>query len=135
MSNLERNTYRYYNCNPHHRRTDDCVIRAIAAGDGRPWDEVLTDLYKLMLKEGYMIGTPELYGKYLKDNGWVKQKQPTTKDGKKVRIKDFLKTFDGCAIAHAGNRHVTYLSEGYVYDIWDCSDQIIGSYWVYKGGK
>ena len=100
--------FRYYNCNPHHRRTDDCVIRAIAAGTGDSWQKTLKNLTKYMLDEGYMLSTPELYGKYLEDNGWKKQKQPKQKDGKKVRIKDFVKNFKGCAVVHAGNGHVTY---------------------------
>ena len=124
--------FRYYNCNPHHKITCDCVIRAIAAGEGEPWEKVLRDLTEYMIKYGYMLSTPELYSKYLKDRGWVKQKQPTTKDGKKVRIKDFLKTFKGQAIIHAGTEHVSYLDGGYVWDLWDCSDDIIGNYWIYQ---
>ena len=127
-----KSVFRYYNCNPHHVRTDDCVIRAIAAGNGYAWDKVLKDLTAYMLKDGYMLNTPELYGKYLEDNGWIKQKQPTTKDGKEVRFKEFVKTFKGCAIAHCGEGHVTYIAEGYVYDIWNPSDEVVGDYWVYK---
>ncbi len=125
--------FRYYNCNPHHKRTDDCVIRAIASGTGDSWEKVLKDLTEYMLKEGDMINTPELYGKYLKDNGWVKQKQPVKPDGKKIRVGEFVKKFKGCAVVHAGNGHVTYVAEGKVYDIWDTSNEIVGSYWTYKG--
>ena len=125
--------FRYYNCNPHHRRTDDCVIRAIAAGTGDSWQKTLNNLTKYMLEEGYMLSTPELYGKYLEDNGWKKQKQPKQKDGKKLRIKDFVKNFKGCAVVHAGNGHVTYVAEGNVYDIWDTSNEIVGNYWIYEG--
>lgn len=135
--NKETNTsvFCYYNCNPHHKHTDDCVVRAIAAGTGDSWDKVLKDLTDCMLKEGYMFNTPELYGKYLKDNGWVKQKQPVKSNGKKVRIKEFLKTFKGEAIIHAGAGHVSYVSEGKVWDIWNCEDEIIGNYWIYEGDK
>ena len=129
----EVKVFRYYNCNPHHKRTDDCVIRAIAAGTGDTWEKVLKDLTSYMLKEGDMINTPELYGKYLKDNGWVKQKQPIKSDGKKMRIGEFVKKFKGCAIVHAGCGHVTYVAEGSVWDIWDTSNEIVGNYWTYKG--
>lgn len=133
MKKVNTDVFRYYNCNPYHQRTDDCVIRAIAAGNGYSWERVLKDLTEYMLKDGHMLNTPELYSKYLEDNGWIKQKQPTTKDGKKVRFKEFVKTFKGCAIAHCGAGHVTYVSEGYVYDIWDPSDEVVGVYWIYKG--
>lgn len=131
----EGGCFRYYNCNPHHKHTPDCVIRAIAAGEGESWETTLRNLTECMIKHGDMLSTPELYGKYLKDRGWVKQKQPKTKDGKKIKIKDFLKTFHGQAIAHAGIGHVTYLSEGKVYDLWDCSGDIVGNFWTYEGNK
>ncbi len=129
---LKSTKFRYYNCNPHHKRTDDCVIRAIAAATGDSWEETLRELTEYMLKTGYMISTPELYGKYLKDKGWKKQKQPVHKDGTKVLIKEFLDTFDGSAVAHAGKGHVTYLSEGNLYDIWNCENEVLGSYWTYE---
>ena len=125
--------FRYYNCNPHHRRTDDCVIRAIAAGTGDSWQTTLNNLTEYMLKYGYMISTPELYGKYLEEHGWKKQKQPLKPDGKKMRICDFIKKFKDCAVVHAGNGHVTYVAEGNVYDIWDTSNEIVGNYWTYEG--
>lgn len=125
--------FSYYNCNPHHKRTDDCVIRAIAAGTGDSWEKVLKDLTDYMIKYGYMLNTPDLYGKYLKDNGWVKQSQPVKANGSKIRIKEFLKKFKGCAIVHSGAGHITYVSEGKVYDIWDTSEQIVGNYWIYVG--
>ena len=128
-----QSVFRYYNCNPYHKRTDDCVIRAIAAGTGESWEKVLKDLTNYMLKDGHMLNTPELYGKYLQDNGWVKQKQPIKPDGKKVRISEFVKKFKGCAVVHAGSGHVTYVAEGNVWDIWDTSNEIVGSYWTYKG--
>lgn len=133
LNKINTDVFRYYNCNLHHVRTDDCVIRAIAAGMGYSWERVLKELTKYMLKDGHMLNTPELYGKYLEDNGWVKQKQPTAKGGKKVRFKEFVKRFKGCAIAHCGAGHVTYVSEGHVYDIWDPSDEIVGTYWTYGG--
>lgn len=125
--------FRYYNCNPHHRRTADCVIRALAAGMGETWENVLKDLTEYMLRDGHMLNTPELYGKYLEDRGWVKQKQPVQANGHKVRIADFVKKFHGCAIVHAGSGHITYVAEGSVWDIWDTSNEIVGNYWTYKG--
>ena len=129
----EGSVFRYYNCNPHNKRTDDCVIRAIAAATGHSWERVLKDLTTCMLKDGHMLNTPELYGKYLKEHGWVKQKQPVKPNGSKFRIKEFLRKFKGCAVMHAGCGHVTYVEEGSVYDIWDTSDEIVGNYWTYKG--
>ena len=125
--------FRYYNCNPHHRRTADCVIRAIAAGTGEPWEKILKDLTEYMLRDGHMLNTPELYGKYLEDRGWTKQKQPVQANGRKVRVGEFVQNFKKCAIVHAGSGHITYIAEGNVWDIWDTSNEIMGNYWTYEG--
>ena len=90
------------------------------------------ELTEYSIRYGYMLNTPELYGRYLKDKGWKKNKQPQQADGKKVRISEFLETFKGDAVAHAGAGHITYLSDGSVLDIWDCSREIMGVYWTKK---
>jgi len=134
VSQNKGSKFHYYNCNPHNVRTDDCVIRAIAAGCGDSWEDTVRNLSKYMIKYGYHLSTPELYGIYLKDKGWVKQKQPSKKDGKKYTLHEFLEHFEykGHAVVHAGNGHVSYLADGYVWDIWNCEDSILGSYWVPK---
>ena len=81
---------------------------------------------------GDMLNTPELYGRYLEDKGWTKNKQPHMVNGKKVRISAFLDTFTGRAVAHAGSGHLTYIDEGSVWDIWDCSNEVLGTYWTYN---
>lgn len=124
--------FHYYNCNPHHVRTDDCVIRAIAAATGDSWEETLRNLTDYMIKDGHMIGTLELYGKYLKDIGFIKHKQPLTKTGKKMKFSEFCKKFDGEAVCNCGKGHVTYVSENGIWDIWNCEDEIVGNYWTCK---
>lgn len=128
----EMKNYHYYNCNPNRRLTDDCVIRAICSSTGESWEQTLRELTECAIKTGYMLNTPECYGKYLEDKGYVKQKQPINKDGTKIRFKDFVKRFDGHAIAHCGKGHVTYVADNAAWDIWDVSDEVVGNYWVHK---
>lgn len=132
MKKLESTVFRYYNNNPHHRQTEDCVIRAISAGTGDSWEDVAQKLTNLMIETGYMINTPELYGKYLKNIGWVKQKQPIYADKKKMRVGDFVKQFEGKAIIHVGKTHVSYVENGRLWDIWNCEDELMGVYWTPK---
>ena len=124
--------YHYYNCNPHRKLTDDCVIRAICSSTGESWDDTIKELTEYAIKTGYMLNTPECYSKYLADKGYVKQKQPVHKDGKKVRFKEFVKMFDGHAICHCGQGHVTYVADNSAWDIWDVSDEVVGNYFVHK---
>lgn len=122
--------YHYYNCNPHRKLTDDCVIRAISAMTGNSWEDTLRALVETSIETGYFINTPECYGKYLEDLGFKKQKQPTTTDGKKVKFKDFVVQFDGHAFCHCGKGHVTYVADNSAWDIWDVSEEIVGIYWM-----
>lgn len=124
--------YHYYNCNPHRRLTDDCVIRAICSSTGEPWDKTLRELTECCIKTGYMLNTPECYGAYLEGLGYIKQKQPVHKDGTKVRFKEFVHMFNGHAIAHCGKGHITYVADNSTWDIWDVSDEVVGNYWVHK---
>ena len=122
--------FRYYNENPKDRKTDDCFVRAIATATGQTWDETLMGLTKCALKHKYMIHCPELYGKYLEEMGWVKQKQPRKADNKRYRACEFVQTFKGTAVAHIGQQHVACLKDGQVWDIWNSSNEIVGNYWV-----
>lgn len=126
---IEPTIFRYYNNNPHSRRTEDCVIRAIAAGTGDSWEVTLKKLTKHMIKTGYMLSTPELYGDYLEKIGWNHNKQPKYGNNRNMKIKDFIKRFNGKAIIHVGNDHVSYIEDGKLWDIWNCENEIIGEYW------
>jgi hypothetical protein len=132
MNNKKTTVFKYYNNNPHSRRTEDCVIRAIAIGTGDSWEGALKKLTKHMIKTGYMLSTPALYGDYLKHIGWVQKAKPRYKNNKEIKIKDFVKSFDGRAIIHVGDDHVSYIADGKLWDIWNCEDEIIGEYWIPK---
>lgn len=122
----------YYNCNPYNVHTDDCVIRAITAGTGDSWEEVVSSLSKYMLKYGYMMNTPETYSVYLKDNGWIHHQAPVKAKGSSMTVGEFAKKFKGHAIVHVDDNHVTYIADGKIWDLWDPSDHIMGEYWIPK---
>lgn len=122
--------YHYYNCNPHRKLTDDCVIRAISAMTGAAWEDVIRDLTETAIETGYMINTPECYSVYLERNGFEKRKQPVKPDGKKVKFKEFVQSFNGHAFCHCGKNHVTYVADNSTWDIWDVSEEIVGNYWT-----
>lgn len=123
-------TYHYYNCNPHRKLTSDCVVRAICSSMGESWESVLNGLVKCSIETGYFMNTQECYGKYLKEHGYVKQKQPTHKDGTKMKFSEFSQVFDGHAVCHCGKGHMTYVADNAAWDIWDVSDEVVGNYWV-----
>lgn len=122
----------YYNENPKERKTDDCVVRAIATATGQSWDDTLIGLTQCALKHKYMIHTVELYDRYLKELGWVKQKQPRKKDNTRYKAREFVEKFKGTAVANLGQQHVACIKDGQVWDIWDSTGEIVGNYWVKK---
>jgi hypothetical protein len=84
------------------------------------------------IKTGYMLNTPENYGSYLEERGYVKQRYPVRKDGTRMRFKEFAQLFNGHAICFCGDNHITYVADNAIWDIWDVSNEIVGDYWVYK---
>jgi hypothetical protein len=77
-----------------------------------------------------MIDDPDLYNKYLKEIGWIKQKQPKKSNGKKYKGHEWVRTFKGNAVAHIGIHHMAYISKGKVWDTWDSTEGVVGNYWV-----
>ena len=110
--------------------TDDCVIRAIAVATNQSWDDTLIGLTKCAIKHKYMINCPQLYGKYLEELGFKKQKQPRKSDNKRYRANEFVKKFKGTAVANLGQLHVACIKDGQVWDVWDSSKEVVGNYWT-----
>lgn len=129
---MNKTLYRYYNANPKRQLTDDCFVRSICTGEGRSWEDVYREMFEMAIKEGYVPGDDRLICKYLKSKGWVKQKRPTKKNGKFYTIKEFLEVsgYKEGAIINAGNCHLSYISEGYVWDIFNCEDRVMNSWWT-----
>ena len=145
---LPENTeyFTYYDANPKGKKTGDCVIRALSTAMYKSWDEVLTDLYKYALKYKQMLDCPQLYEKYLKDNGWIKLKQPRKIDNTKYTGKEFCQELqEGCCfnydngvsvketdniIAHIGGHHIVAIIDGTIRDTWNSSYGCIGVMWV-----
>lgn len=80
-----------------------------------------------------MVNSPENYDKYLREQGWAKQKQPVHSDKTKMNGKEFVRKFGKQyprAIMHLGTHHLTCMVDGKVIDIWDCTDRKIGKWWT-----
>lgn len=128
-------SFQFYNLNPKNKITDDCVIRSIAAAEGRKWDDVLLDLTHCAIQTGYITTAVENYSYYLKHHGWAKCKIPKNTNGKRYKAYEFAKIYDGCCLAHVGKYHMSYLSDHTWYDVWDCTNGDVGNYWEYIGVK
>lgn len=107
----------------------DCVIRAISKGIGKSWEQVLEDLLQIALKVKDTPTSDRVYGKYLEDLGYPKQKQPRKKDNTKYTTDEFAKKFNkGIFIISLAN-HLSVVIDGKIYDTWNCSNKSVGNYW------
>lgn len=124
--------FTYYNANPHNRKSEDCVIRAICTATGLSWENVLINLTQIGVKDGYVPNDPKCFEKYLKSLGWIKCSEPRNMDNTKMLVKEFLNKRKGSEsiIAYVGSHHVVAIINKKVHDIWDSSKQTMHTYWV-----
>ena len=131
--------FHYHNQNPHNRITADCVIRAISTATGKSYEDVVLLLAGIQIITGFDSSEPDGYGKLLKSLGWVKCKQPRKADGRKYTGRQFCQSIRNGTldidsskriIAHIGTHHLTAIIDWQIFDIWDCSDRCIGTYWI-----
>lgn len=129
----DTNVFHFYNANPKNKRTSDCVIRALSLFLDKSWDDVLTDLYKIALKEKTVPTDDICYKKYLKSLGYEMLKQPRKFDNTKYTGKEFCEQVvksNYKYLAHIGGHHIVCISKNKINDIWDSSDGCIGNYWM-----
>ena len=132
----ETDTFHYYNANPKNRITGDCSVRAISTVLGKPWTEVVMEMAELGCKNGYSPWSRENIDHYLKLNGWVKMTQPRKWDNTKYTGREFIEDivreqyYDKPMVVSIGSHHITCIQNNHVYDIWDCTNEKVGNYWV-----
>lgn len=129
----ETSTYTFVNLNPKGRRTGDCVVRAIAFATSQSWDDTFDGLVALAKKMRSMPDCIDVFDKYLQSLGWVKMPAPRKDGNHRYTGKEFVKVFEGVAVANIGGHHLTAIADHKIVDIWDCSNGSIGNYWVFKG--
>ena len=130
------------NLNPSGRRTGDCVVRAIMKSLGKNWIDVYLDLSQIGAEEYSMPNNERVYGRYLKENGFEKQKmkmvyshQTIGCDGikdhnKRLTVEEFANQNPlGTYLLHIQG-HLTVLIDGTLFDTFDCRYSKVGIYYT-----
>lgn len=116
------------NQNPEDIRTSDCVYRAIAMLERKPWEEIYMDLSV----QGLMMHRPPIensvWGAYLKKKGYKQKLLPDTCPDC-YTIADFCKDYPHGEYLLATGTHVVCVIDGNHYDTWDSSQEIPIFYW------
>jgi hypothetical protein len=106
--------------------TGDCAVRSIAIGLGQTYKQTLEDLCKLGIKRGNVPNDQDVYEEYLFSKGWVKNKPPRDKNGKKIQLHYW--TNNRAIVLTYG--HLTAVVDNTVNDTWDCREWYCNSYYT-----
>lgn len=124
--------FKYFNNNPKGLHQSDCIVRAVANVLIRDYCEVCKDLSNLQCETG--LADVILVDKYMQINGYIKMRQPHHGDGRCYRGREFVSSIYTAGhrriLANIGQGHITSIVDGKINDIWDCSDKVIGNYWI-----
>lgn len=128
----DTDTFTFYNANPKNRRTEDCVYRALAVAVNLPWATIIGDMAAVAQETGYAPTSKEAISYYLKKRYNIEMyKQPRHSNNRKYTGKEFCKSFNrGTYIISIGTGHISVVKKGKIIDIWDCSDNCVGNYWL-----
>jgi len=109
------------------RKRGDCIIRAITIALNLPYEVVFKSLCDLAKETGFFPNDDETYGLYLKQNGWIKNKPQRVDGGLKT-----LERFNSEGITAIVNTrsHLVCVSNGKIYDTWDCKFYCANSYYT-----
>ena len=119
--------YEFINLNPRNNFTGDCVIRAIAASEGKSWDEVFLSLMSYAYEMKDMPSSNNVWGYYLHNNGYKRNNIPDICPAC-VTVRDFVNNTAGSYILGTGT-HVIAVKDGVYYDTWDSGNEIPIYYW------
>lgn len=125
--------YKFLNLHPEGKIVGDCVKRAIACAEGKPYIEVKRELNRLKKQtKCSSFNDRKNINAYMEKNGHVKLSFPAIKGESRMNGKRFCETFPrGRYILNMAG-HLTACVDGVIYDTWDCSNKCVYNAWKVK---
>lgn len=120
--------FKYYNPNPHKKMVGDCVIRAISMALGMTWVDVYKELAKYGIEHGDIMTSNSLWGSFLREHGFKVKTLPNDCPDC-YSIYDFALEHPFGTYVLCTGTHAVCLYDGWLYDIWDCREEIISFYY------
>ena len=112
------------------KNADDCVVRSISIALDLPYEQVFRELMYIGLEMGLYPSAPQVYERYLKENNWVKNRCPRDRNGKLIKLRDWISAPYRTVVLNSG--HLTAIVNGKCRDTWDCTYRPVNSYWTPK---
>lgn len=123
--------YIYTNPNPENKKIGDCVIRAISIALNQTWDKTYVDLCKLGLEMADLPNANEVWGAYLRKEGYIREVIPNTCPDCYTIRQFSIDHPHGTYIVCTGTHTVAVIG-GNICDSWDSSDEV-GIFYFHKG--
>lgn len=111
-----------YNPNPANRRTDDCVIRAVAKVLDIPWERAYIMLSVKGLEMYAWGNSNDVWGSLLRENGFVREIIPNTCPDC-YTIEDFCRDNPTGTYVLGTGTHAVAVVDGNYYDTWQSGEQ------------
>lgn len=124
--------WKYYQPNKKDLKDEygDCVIRALCKVTSKEWLQVFDDLTPYVREVQANPNAPQVYSKYLEDNGFKWVGITAGKGSKRPTVQSFAKDHkEGTYILRVAH-HVVTVADGYFYDTWDSGDCSLYGYYV-----
>ena len=115
--------YRYLNLNPTGRRTDDCVIRALAKSFGVDWVTMYKNIADEGLRKHDIMQANHVWIGWLERHGYRMFPIPNTCPDC-YTVKDFCREHKTGSYILGTGTHVVAVSDGDWFDIFDSGDLI-----------
>ena len=118
--------YRYFQNNPCHKYTGDCVIRACSKALNKSWADTYMDLCLKGLSMCKLPNDNDVWGAYLKDNHFTKNYYDGT-------VEVFAETHPFDTYVVGTGSHAICIIDSQYFDTWDSGDETIIYY--FKRGE
>lgn len=118
-----------YNPNPLHKRTGDCVIRAISKALDQDWNTTYLGVVIEGFYEKDMPSGNAIWGDYLKSKGFSRHAIPSDFAGK-YTVADFARDNPEGTYLLAIDGHLVCVKDGSWFDTWDSQDEVPQFYWT-----
>ena len=117
-----------YNPNPAHKRTGDCIIRAITKVTGKTWEQVFVELAIQGFTMYAMPSENDVLNEYLYQLGFDRYVIPNTCP-RCYTIKDFARDNPYGEFILGTGSHVVAVVDGDYFDSWDSGEEVPLFYW------
>lgn len=124
--------WRYYNPNPEHNDTGDCVIRALSLAFGTDWETTFLNVAMKGYEMHKMPSNNAVWDAYLRHNGFKRYILPNDCPDC-YRIKNFCMDNPTGVYILATGSHVVTVIDGNYYDTWDSGNEV--AIYFYKKEK